>query len=288
MLSDAKTMPHDNTTSEPMAGSDLYCLTCGYNQRGILADRCPECGQLYAAMPPSPVRIPWAHRRHLGWLVAYWRTVWMVLFHGKQLGAEMQHPASYRDARQFWLFHTAWVYFPLLADTVADYLLTEPQRLDETILFTRLYAPIWPAAAINLGAMLFIAAATGLPSYFCHPRRLPVEQQNRAVALSYYAAAPLVATPLVVLLLILAGCAGKWMPAIAIYPAIAGLLLGLLMLATWCAKTASIVATLAGRDRWRLIILLVILWPLLAVWLVLLTPLLLHYSTLLVWTMVRG
>jgi hypothetical protein len=38
---------------------------------------------------------------------------------------------------------------------------------------------------------------TGLPSYFFHPPWLPVELQNRAVALSYYATAPLALMPLV-------------------------------------------------------------------------------------------
>jgi hypothetical protein len=41
---------------------------------------------------------------------------------------------------------------------------------------------------------------TGLPSYFFHPRHLPLEQQNRAVALSYYTCAPLACTPALFLL----------------------------------------------------------------------------------------
>jgi hypothetical protein len=39
---------------------------------------------------------------------------------------------------------------------------------------------------------LYFAAATGVPSYFFHPRGIPVEQQNRAIALSYYACGPLI------------------------------------------------------------------------------------------------
>jgi hypothetical protein len=39
---------------------------------------------------------------------------------------------------------------------------------------------------------LFVFAAAGAPSYWFHPRRLPVIKQNRAVALSHYACAPLI------------------------------------------------------------------------------------------------
>ena len=41
---------------------------------------------------------------------------------------------------------------------------------------------------------------TGLPSYFFHPRRLPIERQNRAIALSYYGSGPLAFLPLTVVL----------------------------------------------------------------------------------------
>ncbi|HEX5242188.1 MAG TPA: hypothetical protein VFW23_02920 [Tepidisphaeraceae bacterium] len=38
---------------------------------------------------------------------------------------------------------------------------------------------------------LFFFLITGLNSYFFHPAHLPIEQQNRAVAMSYYASGPL-------------------------------------------------------------------------------------------------
>ena len=41
-------------------------------------------------------------------------------------------------------------------------------------------------AIIHGCILLFLAAATGVPGYFFHPRRLPVEVQNRGIALSYY------------------------------------------------------------------------------------------------------
>ncbi len=44
-----------------------------------------------------------------------------------------------------------------------------------------------------------LAALPGVASYCFRPRRLSVEQQNRAIALSYYAWAPLAAAPLMLL-----------------------------------------------------------------------------------------
>ena len=47
----------------------------------------------------------------------------------------------------------------------------------------------WLAIGFHVAAILGLAVLTGVPSYFFHPRRLPVEFQNRSVALSYYARA---------------------------------------------------------------------------------------------------
>ena len=43
---------------------------------------------------------------------------------------------------------------------------------------------------------LFLLSATAIASYFFHPKSLSVIRQNRAVALSYYSAAPLAYLPL--------------------------------------------------------------------------------------------
>jgi hypothetical protein len=57
-------------------------------------------------------------------------------------------------------------------------------------------------ALLPLGAgclWLFLFTATGAASYFFHPRSISIERQNRAIALSYYACAPLALTPIVAL-----------------------------------------------------------------------------------------
>ena len=56
----------------------------------------------------------------------------------------------------------------------------------QALFISRIVHEVWPLMLLNVGALLFFAAATGVPSYFFHPKALPVEMQNRAVALSYY------------------------------------------------------------------------------------------------------
>jgi hypothetical protein len=47
------------------------------------------------------------------------------------------------------------------------------------------------AIAWGLGSFLVLAGTTGVPSYFYHPKSVSILQQNRAIALSYYACGPL-------------------------------------------------------------------------------------------------
>jgi hypothetical protein len=54
------------------------------------------------------------------------------------------------------------------------------------------YAEFWPVGLCLLGAIAFLVGATGLPSYFVYSRRSSIVTQNHAIALSYYAATPLV------------------------------------------------------------------------------------------------
>lgn len=63
----------------------------------------------------------------------------------------------------------------------------------------------------HLAALAALAVITGVPSYFFHPQTLPVERQNRAIALSYYSAASLSVSPLgVVAAWLLNGIYGGW------------------------------------------------------------------------------
>ncbi len=45
---------------------------------------------------------------------------------------------------------------------------------------------VWPVVLLHVGVLLWLAAMTGVTSYFFHPRGLSLHLQNRAVAVSYY------------------------------------------------------------------------------------------------------
>jgi len=176
--------------SEPPAGIELFCPECDYNLRGLTSDRCPECGLKldFIDAPESPV--PWERRAQLGRLRTYWQTVFLVLFRTKLFCRAMYRPVSYRAARRFQyvtVLHT-------LAALFLGLLSLQWQRPD---LLQQLWLTGWPLVAVGAITGLALLALTGLPSYFFHPRWLPVELQNRAVALCYYANAPLAASALV-------------------------------------------------------------------------------------------
>lgn len=186
--------PPATTTEHPAIPYDLYCLKCAYNLRGLTGDRCPECGESLGDARSPVSGIPWVHRRKLGWLNAYWRTVCLVMFRQRRFCAEMARPVSFRDSQSFRWMTVLHAYAPLLAFSVAMYII-EPGHFvtspaDLAFISAAANNP-WPVAAMNACLLLFLVAATGIPSYFFHPRDVGVHLQNRAIALSYYASAPL-------------------------------------------------------------------------------------------------
>ncbi len=181
------TLPRD-----PAVDRDLLCPRCSYNLRGLHEYRCPECGQSFDPADLSETKLPWTHRRRLGRVRAYWATVSMVILRPRKLAAEMMHPQSYRDSQQFRWTTVGTALLPVLFATMVNW--------DRTANMS--WAPP-DGGSMGLGfAIIYLVAAavtfaviTGLPSYWFHPRGLPVERQNRAIALSYYACAPLALGP---------------------------------------------------------------------------------------------
>ncbi len=164
------------------------CPGCGYHLRGLeFSERCPECGEPLAPLRSPEPTIPWARRREIGRLRALLATAWLVFFGGRRFHAEMVRPIRYRDAQRF---RTVCVWLTTLALLGAVYLLgwLEPRELRDVFQWW------WPLLPVPL-AWLFIYVASGLPSYFFHPRYLPVEVQNRAIALSHYTSAALLLVP---------------------------------------------------------------------------------------------
>jgi hypothetical protein len=129
-------------------------------------------------------------------------------------------------------------------------------------------------ASLLVSIWLWLYAAAGVASYWFHPRRLDVQRQNRAVALSYYACAPLVLTPVTVLLIVFAAvlemvsiASQAWVPiahAVALFAA---------SFQFWLWWGVSIVmlrrVTGAGVMRLaRMTLALPVAWALLAVWII--------------------
>ena len=80
---------------------DIFCPQCTYNLRGLTADRCPECGRDIADIHKGESQIPWVHRKKIGRIRAYWKTVWIVCFHPKRFGFEPRRSVDRQAARRF-------------------------------------------------------------------------------------------------------------------------------------------------------------------------------------------
>ena len=189
------------TTAPDSDAIPLPCPRCGYDLRGNSAGVCPECGEAFDAAALTTAAIPWQSRREIGRFRAFRRTVWLAVRRPKELAAQASRPVDYADARRFQIVCVtlAWLTFTPLAAIgmwialrqVAAAGLTGP----DTWAGWLADGAIVLAAAVGL--FLWLLTASGVASYFFHPRQLPVELQDRAVALSYYTAAPLAFAPAV-------------------------------------------------------------------------------------------
>ncbi len=180
-------------SSRAPVAADYLCTQCGYNLRGLIEDRCPECGTGFDRTTLSDGRIPWMHRHSRGRLRAYWATVRMVSLRPRQLAQEMSRPVPYADAQRFRWLTILHAWLPSLLATVIY--LIDGSRVPLVRDTQWAFEDGWLIFAFHASLLAALAVATGVPSYLFHPRSLPVEQQNRAIALSYYAAAPLAWTP---------------------------------------------------------------------------------------------
>lgn len=208
--------------NEPATSDEvLHCPDCGYNLSGIdHIDRCPECGLAIDRHGIGRSVIPWVHRRHLGRVRAYWRTLWLATLRPARLASDVDRQVRLADGLRFRGVTTVLAAVPLIAALVGGMIwygstgflvVVGPKTL--TYLGAGKLPPgrprldvlmPWEAGAtlppvIPLALVYFLFLGTGVASYWFHPRAIPVPRQNRAVALSYYACAPLAFTLLPVI-----------------------------------------------------------------------------------------
>jgi hypothetical protein len=203
------------TASADTTQLDLHCPQCGYNLRGIESSSCPECGLTIDRAAFAESQLPWSHRKRLGYVRAYVRTAVMAMLDSQQLASEVARPVSFRDAQKFrfitiliaWLPHAAIAIFerPLVVEQFTAVLRGGANFIPPQL------ALFWPwfigalapgVGPVALGVLLILLS--GVASYYFHPRSVVIPLQNRAIALSYYASAPLILAPIVIGLPILA------------------------------------------------------------------------------------
>jgi hypothetical protein len=197
------------TASVDMSRVDLHCPQCGYNLRGIESDACPECGMTIDRAAFAESQLPWSHRKRIGYVRGYLRTLAMGMLDSKQLAMEVARPVSFRDAQKFRFITILIAWIPLAAIVIYERGIFlerfEPVMRAGTQTIPPWMALWWPwligaltpgAAPIAIGILLILLS--GVASYYFHPRSVAVPLQNRAIALSYYASAPLVLLPIAV------------------------------------------------------------------------------------------
>src|SRR5215204_4041683 len=102
MTSPAVQEPTDVSAAPAAAADqDLFCPECGYNLHALHGiDRCPECGLAIDRQGFARSQIPWVHRRHVGRVRAYWRTLWMATLRPARIAAEASRRVGYVDAQR--------------------------------------------------------------------------------------------------------------------------------------------------------------------------------------------
>jgi hypothetical protein len=168
----------------------VFCPDCGYDLRGSTSERCSECGFVLDELRRAESQIPWTYRRKLGRFRAYWKTVWLVLRQPRRFCMEAVRPVSYRDSQSFRWLTVLHAYAPILVGSLVVGVVGQEKGWWASDI------PWWVVTGVQARTLLMLVLVPGLTSYFFQARRLSVEQQNRAIALSYYVSAPLSLVPL--------------------------------------------------------------------------------------------
>jgi hypothetical protein len=262
----------------PAIANDLFCQTCGYNLRGLTGSRCPECGGSLDGVRSLVPQIPWMYRKELGWWRAYWRTIGFVMFRQAQFCDEMARPVRFRDSQFFRWITVVFCCVPVLLAGIAFSIFGTYSPTDDDVFnlfWVGGFGGVWHACV-----PLFFAAVTGIPSYFFHPRDIPVEQQNRAIVLSYYACGPLVFLGIPIMTCAAAILTAQWSERATTVLIVLSLTLPIAAIAPWWLDLIHLARRLVPQRPQRAVSLAVgvpILWFLLALAILVGIPFVLFY-----------
>jgi hypothetical protein len=196
-------------------------------------------------------------------LRAYWRTVGVVMFRQRRFRNEIVRPVDYAAAQRFRWVTILHVAVPVLAALVVVYAghVAKPfSRTNEVAVVMLRW--VWPVGVVYAAFLLFLLAATGMPSYFFHPKAVPVVQQNRAIALSYYASGPLALMALP-LLALAAGWVVGFDHLVGMFFLLLGAILPLALMAVWWLDLIHLSFRLLPQRRGRaflIAIMVPVLW----------------------------
>lgn len=205
------------------------CPACGYDLRATTGDRCSECGLAIDRAAARDSGFPWAHRRAIGRVRAYARTVWQVTLHSRALAWETRRPQDPQDGRAFrrttigllaaallgtWVWLVTMIAIAMGSGAVPSstpapasslWGLASSWHADLSIPWL---AGVTLPCVVPVALVLLAAYLAGVQRAVFRVRTLPAEHQRRAGVIAQYAAAPLTLLLPVPVCLALASVAG--------------------------------------------------------------------------------
>lgn len=266
---------------------DSACVGCGYDLRAISSDRCPECGTWFDATGELTPTLPWAHRRRLGRVRAYWKTVWLLTRRPSRLGAEISRTVDLAGAKSFRRVTLAIAFLSLAVTAYAARQMwsMHPQdqspnavehamnQLSDVELgdLAGLLIWNWSFAVSLLVLWLTLISTTATAAWFVQTRKMETVRWNRAGALAFYTCAPLGLMPLAAAIGWAVFGIGTWIGkrwfdenySWGIWIALLISVVPLFLICFWISLIARLVkyATGSGRTRQLLIVaILPLLW----------------------------
>lgn len=194
-------------TQETAESRSILCPACGYDLRAATEDRCSECGLAIDRASLDRSGIPWAHRRAVGQLRAFIKTIWLMTRDAKSLRNETAKPQDARDAaafrRRIALLVVAVSILPTMQfieeDGISDNIVHQQDVFATTPPMPGFWQDIlvpWSAGialpfAVFAYAGLLAVSMTAAPLEIFRTNDMPAEQSETTRAMGNYAAAPL-------------------------------------------------------------------------------------------------